>query len=481
MRQSIWISVALAGALTCGKVAAQAPETTPQAGERLPAPQSVMPGQAQSSGQPATPGKQPQQQPPTAQAPKETQPTLSPESLSQAPTTGAEAPAGFSPNMMGDQAGVFALRTILVPSFAVTTTTQTMTQTTQSTTQVPTVVTINQGQLISVFNPDTGKFTVQPSPFTFQLNTTVPQTNTQTTTQQTPITTTTPTAVRTTVRVPIGTLGAFKIAENESPRPEDRVFFTYNFYSDFTGPIGGLNVPRTDTFITTINGNPATISTFVPAVAPRVDLHREVFGFEKTFLDGYASIGLRAPVIEQPGGGDFGISDFGDITVISKLALWRDIPSGDVYSVGLAVTTPTGPSIDTVAGNIHSTLFQPYTGFVRSDGGLYIQGFSSVVVPTDNRDVILLFNDLGAGYQFCRETTDCLIRSVGPAVEAHITTPLNHREATAPIQIPDLVVFTEGVHVGFYNHSTLTLGLAEPVTGPRPFDFEAFAQFNLRF
>jgi hypothetical protein len=31
--------------------------------------------------------------------------------------------------------------------------------------------------------------------------------------------------------------GAFKIAENESPQPQDRVFLNYNYYNDATGHV----------------------------------------------------------------------------------------------------------------------------------------------------------------------------------------------------------------------------------------------------
>jgi hypothetical protein len=475
MRHSISIVLVLAGAVCCGTAGARQQEGT--AGrEELPPAQEFFPSQAQPSGQPKTTTKEPQK-PTTQPSTEPTTPSL--DSLSQAPTTGAESFSGFSPHMIGDQVGVFGLRTVVVPSFQTITTIQTQTQTMQSTVQVPTTVLVQQGQPIMIFID--GVFQTMPSPFTFRVTTNVPQTTTQTTTTQVPIITVNPTNVQTTVRVPIATHGAFKIGENESPRPEDRIFFTYNFYSDATGPLSGLNVPRFDTFVTTINGNPTTISTFIPGIAPRIDVHREVFGFEKTFFDGYASIGLRAPVIEEPGGAAFGLSDFGDLTIVSKLALWRDIPTGDVFSVGLVLTAPTGPSIDTIAGSIQSTLVQPFMGFVLSNGGFYVQGFSSVAVPTDSHDVILFFNDLSIGYQEFLGRADQLIRSVGPAFEVHVTTPLNHRDALAPIQVPDLVVLTEGVHIGIYNNSTLTLGLAEPVTGPRPFDIEAFVQFNLRF
>src|SRR5262249_28822403 len=66
-----------------------------------------------------------------------------------------------------------------------------------------------------------------------------------------------------TTRIPIFSGGAFKIADNESPRPVDRLFATYNYYNN-VNTFGGRDF----------------------------DVHREVFGFEKTFLDGNASFGM---------------------------------------------------------------------------------------------------------------------------------------------------------------------------------------------
>jgi hypothetical protein len=47
--------------------------------------------------------------------------------------------------------------------------------------------------------------------------------------------------------------------------------------------------------------------------------------------------------------------------------------------------------------------------------------------------------------------------------------------------VPDLVVLLQGVQIGLGVGSTLAIGVAAPVTGPRAFDLEAIAQFNLRF
>jgi hypothetical protein len=102
--------------------------------------------------------------------------------------------------------------------------------------------------------------------------------------------------------------GAFKIQENESPRPMDRVYFNYNFYSG------------------------------VDLGSKKVDIQRETFGFEKTVLDGNASLGIRVPIFQNLDSKD----DIGDITLIGKYAFFNDRTTGNVISGGVAVTPPTG-------------------------------------------------------------------------------------------------------------------------------------------
>lgn len=264
-----------------------------------------------------------------------------------------------------------------------------------------------------------------------------------------------------TARIPLFSRGAFKIAENESPRPQDRVFFNYNFFINANASLSGGNFPR-------------------------LDVHREVFGFEKTFLDGDASIGLRAPIFETTGDGSVSRDGFGDLSVVLKYAFINDRESGDVLSGGLVITAPTGvkEAILPNGGDIHPTLFQPWGGYIVTFGSdLYVNGFSSVVFPTDSRDVTLWLNDVGIGYWLYRDPSDdAIVTGIVPTLEAHVTTPLNHRHsATDPIVVPDWVVLTAGTHFVLGGGSTLLLGGAVPVTGPKPFDFEFIAQFNLRF
>lgn len=289
-----------------------------------------------------------------------------------------------------------------------------------------------------------------------------------------------------TLLIPSPGHGAFKIAENASPLPVDRVFFTYNFFNGIRSS-GDANPPLIIQQRTT--SGPSTkpvytdVTTSFPAVpAPAVDLNREVFGFEKTFLDGRASFEFRLPLFQQPSGlDDFRAAHVGDITLIGKYALYLDRTTGNVFSGGVALTLPTGSSIDTLDGRFKSTLVQPWVGYIYNFDDIYLHAFHSVVMPSDPRDVALLFNDVGFGYWLYRSGPDRFLSFVVPTVEAHVTTPISNRSEDSPITVPNLVVVTSGVHVGLFRSSILSIGFGAPVTGPRPYAFESFVQFNRRF
>ncbi|GEM_PF-6169964 len=283
------------------------------------------------------------------------------------------------------------------------------------------------------------------------------------------------------VRVVVPGRGGYNISENESPLPQDRAFFTYNFYDNVHGPGQGSEQPIVVSQKVNLRGQEFDADIFIPGVAtPRGDLHRETFGFEKTFLDGAFSLGMRVPFFQQNGASEFSDRDLGDMTFIAKYAPYLDRPSGSGISVGLAVTVPTGPSLQTIHGELHSTILQPFVGYQFAMDRCLVFGFSSVAVPTEAEDVTLFFNDIGVGYRMF-EGRGGMVTGIIPAFEAHVTTPLNHRAATDSVQGIDLVVLTGGVHIGLGQRSLLTLGVATPITGPRVFDVEGIVQFNIRF
>jgi hypothetical protein len=372
--------------------------------------------------------------------PVPTAPQPGTDALTAAMDTGLEAPEGINPRMIGDLPGTFSLARILLPAVV----------TTQTFTTLTTVRTGANGQLVFIT-------TKVPGP--------VIQTQTN---------------VLVISRVPLPFAGAMKVGENQSPAPEDRVFLTYNYYNDVRGPSGPLVAPRTEVLPTTVVGAPAIASITIPG-PPSVDLHRQMFGFEKTFLDGVGSFGMRLPFAQVQGDGSVGQQDVGDVSAIVNFALYRSARDGNILSAGLMATLPTGPPVNTVVGNIHPAVYQPFMGYRWTVDRLYVQGFTSLAIPADSRVVMPLFNDVAVGYWLYRGTSTSTISAIIPTLEAHITTPLNHRNPNDPIIVPDFVALTAGVHIGFLNRAMLTLGATTGVTGPRLFPIEAVAQFNYRF
>jgi hypothetical protein len=241
-----------------------------------------------------------------------------------------------------------------------------------------------------------------------------------------------------------------------------------------------------------------------------VDVHREIFGFELAFLDGNASIGMRIPYVQagSPGGSvnaqrieafgqgflpltagtpteidDFGGTDFQDISIIFKYALINNRQTGNVLSAGLVVTVPTGSDFLVTDGReLDPALVQPFLGYFYNLGRFFLHGFSSIAVPTDDRDVTLLFNDIGLGWWMYQGGPEQFVSDVIPTVELHVNTPLTHRGSLElPVGTPDQIDVTGGVILAMFRRASWSLGAAVPVSGPRPFDIEAFSQVNIRF
>src|SRR5690606_3525110 len=118
------------------------------------------------------------------------------------------------------------------------------------------------------------------------------------------------------------------------------------------------------------------------------------------------------------------------------------------------------------AGGPHSTLLQPWMGYIYNLDGWFSQGFSSIVVPTDDDDVTILFNSVGVGCHLYRNPRDRWVRALVPVVEVHVNTPLNHRDARGlDVFFRDQVNMTGGMHVVF-PRSTLGVAMSSPLVGP---------------
>ena len=341
------------------------------------------------------------------------------------------------------------------------------------------------------------------------------------------------------LRVPLLSRGPYRIADDESPRPTDRVYFDYNFYSNVPVVLGTPTstltlspqlaaisrfgpgpFPLRQTLTSTVTaptappGSPATLSPLTTLTDIRtrsLDVSGETFGLEKTVGDDF-SIGLRMPLIqtqhpadaavnpqralafESPAVSNMGVvtavddgldaSQFGDLSLVLKYAVVNDAATGNAVSTGLVVTLPTGPDFLPADGSspFNPVLFQPWVGGVYNADRWYAQGFVSVVVPTDFRDAVVLFNDFGVGCRVYRASSDaCWLTGITPTAEVHVNTPLTRAGLDArPVGEADLADLTGGVHVDF-GGARLTAGAVAPLTGPRLFDFEVVARLNWDF
>ena len=266
-----------------------------------------------------------------------------------------------------------------------------------------------------------------------------------------------------------------KVSENQSPRPQDRVFFTFDYFSNVNGALNlKLGAPVSDILV-----------------------YRYIFGFEKTFDNGNASIGVRLPldqltantrvpaVYKQIGGTSTALDD---MNIFSKFILRQNPQTGSLISVGLSITPTTGGG--NFAGAkfiqyINTTEIQPFVAYIWNRGNFYIQGFSAFEFPVNPNQVTEMYNDIGMGYFVYRANDPRqLLTAVAPTFEVHVNSPLNHRGFDNPNELagtPDVVNLTYGLNVEFDRNSLLTFGFVTPVTGPRPFDYEAVLLFNFRF
>ncbi len=263
---------------------------------------------------------------------------------------------------------------------------------------------------------------------------------------------------------------SLKIADNQSPRPQDRFFFSFNYFDDVN----------------------KSLNERVGSPVSNLRIFHYLLGFEKTFLDRNASIGVRLPINvltlnSTVKGLPHNSSALGNLSVFGKYILAQN-DNGDLFSVGLNLNLPTGPKAfagNNFYTNLNTTDIQPFVGFIKYYGDLYFQGFSSINVPLDRRGATLWFNDLAVGYFLKRSLPeeDEFISAIAPTFEAHLTTPLNHRgfDINDVASTADTLDLTFGLNTEIRNRSIVTVGYATPVTGPRPFSGELIVQLNVRF
>lgn len=295
-----------------------------------------------------------------------------------------------------------------------------------------------------------------------------------------------------------------KIAENNKPLPDNRLFFNYNHFH---------NVYALRETVPFAPGAPSRVQ--------RLPIDRYTLGVEKMFLDDLWSVELRMPFngsfdaelqeVAVSGG------NIGNLAVILKRLLYADETLA--VAAGMGIDTPTGSD---VTGRVLGTQFElhndalhllPYVGFLwHPDDRWFLTGFLQVDIATGgNRvDVIdefdgrrtvgqfteqnLLYADLGGGWWLYRNPYAEKWTGVAALVEFHYTTSLQDTDIVVspqhdlmisnPVNRFDVVNVTAGVQVEVFNTSNLRVGGAFPLgtrDDRRFFDAEVQVQFNRRF
>lgn len=242
-----------------------------------------------------------------------------------------------------------------------------------------------------------------------------------------------------TIPIPLSnSVGIMKLAENTSPIPRDRVFFSYNYFSNVNLVPGGTGVSR-----------------FTP-------------GFEKTFLEGRTSVEFRVPMATTLGSNstvDFNQGNvlydsnryqLGNLTTFFKALLLQD--EQFAVSTGLGVSAPTASALrvndnygnQLALVNNQSWHLLPFVGGVYTPTDrLYVQGLmqldiaangSSVYVSNYSGDLAkigtrndpaYLFTSVGSGYWFYEAADDSsLLTRAAIFSELHFN---NSLEATDPV------------------------------------------------
>ena len=211
---------------------------------------------------------------------------------------------------------------------------------------------------------------------------------------------------------------AFKISENQSPRPQDRVFFSFNFFEN-------VNQSVNKAF-----GSPVT----------NMRVYRYVWGVEKTFNNGMGSVGIRLPLntltADSTRPKQFSTptsTSLNDLSVYAKYILCQNVKTGSLVSVGMLIA-PRPARGDVRQQQVHPadpherTCNRSWPTSTTSGEKFYVQGFSAYQTPVNPRDVMLAFNDVVFGYYLYQsQDPDRFLTGVVPVFEVHTNIPLNHR------------------------------------------------------
>jgi hypothetical protein len=274
----------------------------------------------------------------------------------------------------------------------------------------------------------------------------------------------------------------YKVAENNSPLPQDRI---------------GVNV----------NFAPRVYNGYSDGFMAGDDIFEYRFFIEKTLFDERLSVDFMVPFYQTSTRdlGDTGIAlngpgtatSFGDIAFGLKYLLHRSERSA--LSVGVRVETPTGKEIfQPDPGNIWYTSasddvwhFTPYAGIVlEPTDRVFVQSFLGYRMNTGSldrpdpfvslRDQDLFTADLSVGYWLYRSPNRRGLTGIVPTLELHYTGSFESAGPRGNVSNgvyanSDILNLTAGVTAFVNERCSITAGLAVPLRD-NPTSFPGLSQ-----
>ena len=282
----------------------------------------------------------------------------------------------------------------------------------------------------------------------------------------------------------------FKLTENNSPFPQNRVFFNYHHFHNALRDAAGR----------------------------RRNVNRYTFGVESTVWNECNSIELRVPFAgtvsssQDLSGSDFESTEFGNISFAFKRLLFRNQCSA--LAVGLGVVLPTGDDSVLLDSGVPQAIFnndsfyiQPFLGYYRQPNErLFWQFFTQVdfdangnrvVIPGTGifgtgsdqvqtlQDQTLLFLDFSMGYWLYKnDARRRYLTGVAPMLELHYTTTLQDQDlgnfgVFERIGRRDVLNLTAGLLFQIGQMSSLRVAAVSPLR--EDFDKIFDAEFGLQF
>jgi len=246
-------------------------------------------------------------------------------------------------------------------------------------------------------------------------------------------------------------LGAsrFKIADNNSPIPDQRGLFSFNV---FNGP---FNQPG--------------------------DLYKGTVGFELAGWNRRASLDVRGGLGVYTPDEESNVTFATNPSAVVKL-LFLDGASLKA-SGGVGVSFPNGDTPDGATKT--NFIVSPFVGWVYASAASswFFHGFEQFDISTHGDDAYRLQSDVGVGYWVRRSDPTRLITAMAPTAELHLYTPFERSLGGDREGLPSDFVLngTLGMTLYFGPGDSLAIGVGVPLSSNRHYDWEGHLHFVHRF